>query len=247
MLDPMVRAKILLGRHFHDPFDAFTEFTPGSEHAMLSLGDFISGFQTLGTGDELNDIELEAVFQRCGPDDDTGMLSLRQFMSTFADPKKQGISGGEMSIRSFEEVMMECKDERGVQKFIAIPAGITFSDLLQRLKGKFGRPVMFQYEADGHTYSVKSERDLKLCWDSVEEAHKGSGVAEACSLCTGNSDLGHSPARRLAAPFAHPPPAAAAAAQACACSERGRAPHSRPLRPQATARRRCGRRSAAGG
>ena len=30
--------------------------------------------QTVGTGDELNDIELEAVFQRCGPDEDTGML-----------------------------------------------------------------------------------------------------------------------------------------------------------------------------
>lgn len=45
MLDPMVRAKVLLGRHFHDPFDAFTEFTPGTEHATLSLGDFIRGFQ----------------------------------------------------------------------------------------------------------------------------------------------------------------------------------------------------------
>ena len=41
-------------------------------------------------------------------------------------------------------------------------------------QGKFGRPVMFMYEADHHNYTVKTDRDLKLCWDSVEEAHKGT-------------------------------------------------------------------------
>jgi hypothetical protein len=65
MLDPMVRAKVLLGRHFHDPFDAFTEFTPGTEHAMLSLGDFIRGFQvTPPSSTPSRELEDSRSFQR---------------------------------------------------------------------------------------------------------------------------------------------------------------------------------------
>jgi len=45
-----------------------------------------------------------------------------------------------------------------------------WSDLRQKLKHKYGRAVNFMYEADGHTYTVKDERDFKLCWDSVDEA-----------------------------------------------------------------------------
>ena len=65
---------------------------------------------------------------------------------------------------------MECKDAEHKQKFITVPSTMNWTDLLQKLKHKYGRAVNFMYEADGHTYSVKDERDFKLCWDSVEEA-----------------------------------------------------------------------------
>ena len=68
------------------------------------------------------------------------------------------------------QVLMECKDAEGVQKFVAVPANISWTDLLLKLKNKYGRSVIFMYEADGHTYTVKDKGDLKQCWDSVEEA-----------------------------------------------------------------------------
>jgi len=68
------------------------------------------------------------------------------------------------------QVLMECKDALAVQKFITVPSTMGWTDLLQKLKHKYGRAVMFMYEADGHTYTVKDDRDFKQCWDSVEEA-----------------------------------------------------------------------------
>lgn len=65
---------------------------------------------------------------------------------------------------------MECKDAEGVQKFITVPATMNWTDLLQKLKHKYGRAVTFMYEADGHSYTVNDERDFKQCWDSAEEA-----------------------------------------------------------------------------
>jgi hypothetical protein len=65
---------------------------------------------------------------------------------------------------------MECRDASNTQKFITVPSTMQWSDLRQKLKHKYGRAVNFMYEADGHTYTVKDERDFKLCWDSVDEA-----------------------------------------------------------------------------
>jgi hypothetical protein len=56
--------------------------------------------------------------------------------------------------RAFEEVLFECKDDRGIMKFVAVPAEMTWSDLLLKLRGKYGRPVSFMYESDGHPYTV---------------------------------------------------------------------------------------------
>lgn len=56
--------------------------------------------------------------------------------------------------RAFDEVLMECKDDRGILKFVAVPAEMTWSDLLLKLRGKYGRPVSFMYESDGHPYTV---------------------------------------------------------------------------------------------
>ena len=78
-------------------------------------------------------------------------------------------------------MLLECKDEHGAQKFVSVPASVTWPELLQKLKKKYSRPVTFMYEADGNPYTVKSERDLKQCWDSVEEAFTklkaGSGIS----------------------------------------------------------------------
>jgi len=77
---------------------------------------------------------------------------------------------------------MECKDAENNQKFITVPSTINWTDLLQKLKHKYGRAVNFIYEADGHTYSVRDERDFKLCWDSVEEAYVKSNPINASAL-----------------------------------------------------------------
>lgn len=68
------------------------------------------------------------------------------------------------------QVLMECKDAQGVQKFVTVPSTMNWNELLQKLKHKYGRPVIFMYEADSHTYTVKDDREFKQCWDSVEEA-----------------------------------------------------------------------------
>jgi Ca2+-binding EF-hand superfamily protein len=68
------------------------------------------------------------------------------------------------------QVLMECKDAEGVQKFITVPATMNWTELLQKLKHKYGRAVTFMYEADGHSYTVNDERDFKQCWDSAEDA-----------------------------------------------------------------------------
>lgn len=56
--------------------------------------------------------------------------------------------------REFDEVLFECKDDKGVMKFVAVPADMVWSDLLLKLRGKYGRPVAFMYESDGHPYTV---------------------------------------------------------------------------------------------
>jgi Ca2+-binding EF-hand superfamily protein len=70
----------------------------------------------------------------------------------------------------FLQVLMECRDAENKQKFITVPSTMQWSELRDKLKHKYGRAVNFMYEADGHTYTVRDERDFKLCWDSVEEA-----------------------------------------------------------------------------
>lgn len=76
------------------------------------------------------------------------------------------------------QVLMECKDERGVQKFFAMPAMVGFSEVLQRLNTKYGRPVTFVFEAEGHQCTVKNAKDLRRCWDSVEVAYRKSGSSQ---------------------------------------------------------------------
>ncbi len=46
------------------------------------------------------------------------------------------------------------------------------------LRGKFGRPVTFSYEFQGRTRTIRDEKDLKQCFDCVEEVFKRSEIEE---------------------------------------------------------------------
>jgi hypothetical protein len=73
---------------------------------------------------------------------------------------------------------LECKDEQGVQKFVAISAQAGFSEVLQRLQAKYGRPVTFVYESGGAQNTVKTPRDLRNCWDAVEAEYRRKGSTQ---------------------------------------------------------------------
>jgi hypothetical protein len=76
------------------------------------------------------------------------------------------------------QVLLECKDEQGVQKFVAVSAQAGFSEVLQRLQAKYGRPVTFVYEAEGVQNTVTAPRDLRKCWDVVEAEYRKKGSAQ---------------------------------------------------------------------
>ena len=143
----------------------------------VSLEDFVQTIKTLDGGEDLSSDQIDAAFNKCAGGSD-GLIVFKGFHAAFIGKAagRAAADTGEMSSgvvpRAFQEVLMECKDAEGVQKFIAVSSTMTWPAVLQKLKLKYGRAVTFMYEADGHTYTVKDERDFKLCWDSVEEAYK---------------------------------------------------------------------------
>eukprot|EP00960_Hanusia_phi_P053841 762476-Hanusia_phi.AAC.2 len=189
--DPMKRAREIIFHNYPDGYEAFADMDTDHD-GKISLQDFVGKVKELEWGDDISSDDLDIVYNACKVDQD-GLVSLKDFLALLS---AQSTSMVKFSGRPFEEVwldpifscspffsqvLMECKDEHGQQKFVSVPASVTWPELLQKLKKKYSRPVTFMYEADGKPYTVKSERDLKQCWDSVEEAftkmNAGSGIS----------------------------------------------------------------------
>ena len=110
-------------------------------------------------------------------------LRLEHFISVFSTDKRKKIGhDGKSDIkdsartkaRSFTEVLMQCKDEGGVEKNISVQVTIKWEDLLQKLKTHYHRAVTFMYEdSSQHKYTVKDAKDLTQCWDGLAKSGKG--------------------------------------------------------------------------
>ena len=163
----------MLTQCFADFYDAFADMDADRD-GKVSLGDFQQAIQNLEGGEDLSRNQIDSTFNKCGVDAD-GFIVLKGLLAAFMGTASRsatdtgGVSPNIIS-RAFEEVLIECKVAEGMQKFITVPSTMGWTDLLQKLKHKYGRAVTFMYEADGHSYCVKDEMDFKLCWDSVDEA-----------------------------------------------------------------------------
>jgi Ca2+-binding EF-hand superfamily protein len=112
------------------------------------------------------------------------VLRFEQFVTHFgADKRKKPGRDGKSDAakdlqrtraRSFLEVHMECKDERGIEKNLQVPATITFEDLLEKLKSAFGRAVTITYEDSAkHKHTVINAKDLSKCWNALATSGEG--------------------------------------------------------------------------
>lgn len=199
------RVKELFEDNFDDVYDAFTELDGGG-NGRLSKNELKDGVRGLGATEAMiPEMAISDLFDAIDVDN-VAYITLRDFLIAFAPQdvkgKKSGSAGGmfgkgtaqatqggglghkpaedrEAHVkRDFQEVLIECKDESGVQKFVAVPAIVSFAELLQRLKNKYGRHVTIAYEGEGGAqYMVKNAKDLRRCFDSVEAAYLRAGVA----------------------------------------------------------------------
>jgi hypothetical protein len=200
-----VRVKEILEDNFDDVYDAFTELDGGG-NGRLSKNELKDGVRGLGATEAMiPEMAISDLFDAIDVDN-VAYITLRDFLIAFAPQdlkgKKGGSAGGmfgkgtaqatqggglghkpaedrEAHVkRDFQEVLIECKDESGVQKFVAVPAIVSFNELLQRLKAKYGRHVTIAYEGEGGAqYTVKNAKDLRRCFDIVEAAYLRAGVA----------------------------------------------------------------------
>eukprot|EP00960_Hanusia_phi_P012748 372507-Hanusia_phi.AAC.9 len=188
---------------FDEPFDAFVVFDSNSD-GKLHKSEFCEAIRNLNEPSlkEIPDSLLEDLFDSIDTNGD-GIITLEEFLSTFTLDKKRGKgahtaakvdskasylrsgqkAGSALSgKRSFTEVLFECKDEKGVEKTFAIEASVSFSELLHTLKSKYGRPVTFMYESNGHQFTVKTESDFVKCWDSLELTLRDTGDGSDVSV-----------------------------------------------------------------
>ena len=111
------------------------------------------------------------------------MLRFEHFVTHFsADKRKKTGRDGKSDAkdplrtraRNFQEVHMECKDDRGAEKNLQVQVSIKWEDLLEKLKNAFGRAVTFMYEdASQHKFTVTNSKDLNKCWDALAISGKG--------------------------------------------------------------------------
>ena len=171
----------VLEDNYDELFDAFMELDVNSNGALSKL-ELREGFRTIGVLPNISDSELDEVFTAIDTNQD-GLVTLDEFLVGFAaDTRKSKTAGKQQAAartapgRSFREVLMACKDESGIEQQLAVPVGISWPELLQKLQAKMDRPVTFMYEAGGHRLTVKSSEDLKACWDSVDEQRRRDGL-----------------------------------------------------------------------
>lgn len=191
------RVKDLLEDNFDDVYDAFTELDGGG-NGRLTKNELKDGIRGLGaTEGMIPEMAISDLFDAIDVEN-CAFITLKDFLVTFAPQearRKRGDGGsGAATVgglargpaedreahvkRDFEEVLLECKDEAGVQKFVAAPSIVSFSEILTRLKNKYGRHVTFCYEGEGGAqFTVKNSKDLRRCWDCVEAAYLRSGTA----------------------------------------------------------------------
>ena len=189
---------------FDELFDAFVVFDSNSD-GKLHKTEFCEAIRNLNEPSlkDISDSVLEDLFDYIDSNAD-GIITLEEFLSTFTVDKRKGkglqsgLKGGDAkgnclkpghkagaastSKRSFSEVLLECKDEKGVEKNFAIEASVSFSELLQTLKSKYGRPVTIMYESNGHQFTVKTEADFAKCWDFLELSLRDHGEAGEVSV-----------------------------------------------------------------
>lgn len=170
----------LLEDNYDELFDVFMELDVNSNGALTKL-ELREGFRTIGVLPNISDSDLDEVFTAIDTNQD-GIVTLDEFLVGFAaDTRKSKTAGKQAAARtapgrSFREVLLACKDDSGSEQQLAVPAGISWPELLQKLQAKFDRPVTFMYEAGGHRLTVKSSEDLKACWDSVDEQRRRDGL-----------------------------------------------------------------------
>jgi Ca2+-binding EF-hand superfamily protein len=169
------QTKVLLEDNYDELFDAFMELDANSNGVLTKL-ELREGLRTVGVLPNTTDADLDAVFEAIDTNQD-GVVTLDEFLVGFAaDTRKSKQAGKQVARRApghtFREVLIAAKDDSGLEQQLAVPVGISWPELLQKLQAKFERPVTFMYEAGGHRLTVKSSDDLKACWDSIDEQRR---------------------------------------------------------------------------
>ena len=160
------RVKEVLTQGFADFYDAFADMDADRD-GKVSLQDFQQAIQNLEGGEDLSRDQIDSTFNKCGVDDD-GFIVLKGLLAAFMGTASRsatdtgGISANIIS-RAFEEVLMECKDAEGVQKFITVPSTMGWTDLLRELKHKYSpESPDIRHLCSSLTLCVRGRRPLLL-------------------------------------------------------------------------------------
>ena len=171
-----------ISSHYDDIFDAFTELDMNG-NGRLSKIEFREGIKAMGgEPGKFTPGQMDDVFEYMDSKSE-GQLCLENFITVFSTDKKkkkkedgkdEDKGGRGLQKRSFTEVIMECKDNQGVEQNIPVPVKIQWDALLQKLKQAYNRAVTLMYEdSGGHQITVKDAKDWVRCLDSLEISGKG--------------------------------------------------------------------------
>jgi hypothetical protein len=79
------------------------------------------------------------------------------------------------------QFILDCKDEKGVEKSLSVSANISYESLRNLLRQEYGRPVSFIYESQG-LCTVDDEASFQKCIEHVRSHLEKKGVSPALRL-----------------------------------------------------------------